>query len=617
MALSRPNRPRSSLLRRFMIDRRGAIAVMSAFLLPIMIATIGLVYEFGNGLLVKAQNQRIADAAAYAGALAYNDSSSTTSMTQAAQAVAALNGIPATNVSANLVTSPSGDGNSAVEVGISSTDMLILAPVLSVSTHSSLSNTLSISSSSFAELKSQAAGCIMALSSKGTGVTLSGGTSVTANSCDVSSNATVTVPCGTTITAQKVSFDSSTAPSQGCSGIKGPNGTAAQIVKQAVTDPLASNTEVTGSTAVLTNVAKTSNPTASGTAVSFTSFMSSPPSLPSGCSINSGTGSPWTVTCNSGGTYNFGEISVGGGTTVTFVNSGTSVNTYNIGSGSCSGTYSICDTGTALTFLGPSNFNMSGGISVGGGSTVTLAAKTTSGAPIDNDSFNIGSASGSDAINMLGTSLVFGNAEGSGDTFTVNGTITSGGGSCLWLPAAAEHEINGDLLGGGGISLADDPTENNVYTITGYAWFGANGGGDVTCNGQSIGVLGENVTLILGGTSIPTSGTCGGYAFCVGAGYNEVDLTAPTTGSTADLAVVGPSSVAAGALFTEGSSGSDITGAFYFPDGPIVLNGAGSVNSAGCLEIIGTQITLSGGSTAASACTGLSSSSGSTVTLVQ
>jgi hypothetical protein len=266
---------------------------------------------------------------------------------------------------------------------------------------------------------------------------------------------------------------------------------------------------------------------------------------------------------------------------------------------------------------------MPGGIYIGGGSTVTLAAKTTSGAAITNDSFQLGYGSGSGsnaAINVSGGStLIFGGAEGASSLFTVNGNIITSGGSCLWLPAAAQHDINGYISAAGGVSLANDSLFNNVYTVADYLWFGAGGGGNVTCNGATFGVQAVNVSAFIGGLAIPTSGTCSNTVFCVAGGYGAVSWTAPSTGTYADLAVVGPTSATntAGATFTEGSSGTSITGAFYIPNGPLTLNGAGSVTSAGCLELVGSQVTLSGGSNAASECSGLSSSSGALVTLVQ
>ena len=91
---------------------------------------VGLVAEYGHGLLTKVENQRVADLAAYAGALAYNTSNSTVDMTTAANNVAALNNIPSSAVTVTLVTSPSGDGQSAVDVQISTQVPLLLSEIL-------------------------------------------------------------------------------------------------------------------------------------------------------------------------------------------------------------------------------------------------------------------------------------------------------------------------------------------------------------------------------------------------------------------------------------------------------------------------------------------------------
>ena len=59
-----------SLLKRFLADREGTVAIVTAVALPAVIGTVALVAEFGHGLITKAENQRVADLAAYAGALA-------------------------------------------------------------------------------------------------------------------------------------------------------------------------------------------------------------------------------------------------------------------------------------------------------------------------------------------------------------------------------------------------------------------------------------------------------------------------------------------------------------------------------------------------------------------
>ena len=59
-----------------------------------------------------------------------------------------------------------------------------------------------------------------------------------------------------------------------------------------------------------------------------------------------------------------------------------------------------------------------------------------------------------------------------------------------------------------------------------------------------------------------------------------------------------------GAAFAEGAANTSLSGAFYFPQGAITLSGGASVGggTGQCLELIGTQVSLSGGTAAASNC---------------
>lgn len=637
----------------FRRDRRAAVSIVAALSLPALLAFSSLVAEYGHGLLIKTEDQRVADLAAYAGALAYNANSTTTAMTSAADAAAALNGVASSGVSASLVSSPTGDGSQAVQVTISSNLNLYLAQVIGGGT------SLPVKATAYAELKAQTGGCIIALSSGGAGVALSGGTAVTASGCSVASNASLTVPCGTSVTAKAVTYGT-TAPTVGCNGIQGPSGGSVSITQKSVTDPLAGSSGVTAATSHLATVSSLTAPAApsvsGGTAVTFGYTQSTTQSqlTADGCS-GTFSGSTWTVTCANGGTYTFGAISLSGGVTVNFnttnsatyningsVNdSGTALNfgpgTYNISQGlitgggstttfgagtfnigqstsSCSGAkYSICNTGTTLTFGGPSTFNLSGGVYNGGGSKLVMGSGST-------NSFDVGPSSAGDAFwNGGGATLTLADATGSSSIFELIGNLNLGsaGGSCTTISAAAQHDIYGNFTAAGGTTLGA-----GVYSVTGYVSFGGSGGGDVSCNGTSIGVDGSGVTLVIGGSSVPGSGSCASEAFCVAAGFSNVTLTAPTSGTTEGLVVVGPTSPSAsgGALFSEGASNTSLSGAFYFPQGSISLSGGASVGGGAgeCLELIGTQVTLSGGTTAASNCvTGSSSSTASTVVLVQ
>ena len=94
-------------------------------------------------------------------------------------------------------------------------------------------------------------------------------------------------------------------------------------------------------------------------------------------------------------------------------------------------------------------------------------------------------------------------------------------------------------------------------------------------------------------------------AFYIAAGYNSTTLLAPTTGTYANLVIIGPqsTSVTRGMTLAEGGT-ANVGGAIYFPDGALSLTGGASLsNTVGqCLQIVATQVTLSGGTTAASTC---------------
>ena len=167
--------------------------------------------EYGYSLSIQANNQRTADLAAYAGALAYTSGNSTSLMSSAAKRVGELNGIASANVAVDLVASPRNSANKAVRAVVTVDNPLFLAPILGAS------NTVRIVTLSYAEIGAGVSACIIALDATKTGVTLSGGTKITASTCSVSSNAKVDVPCGTSITAKSVSYNPTI--SQPCTGI--------------------------------------------------------------------------------------------------------------------------------------------------------------------------------------------------------------------------------------------------------------------------------------------------------------------------------------------------------------------------------------------------------------
>jgi hypothetical protein len=96
---------------------------------------------------------------------------------------------------------PTGDGNQAMQVTVTTSVPLNLARVLTSSA------SLSVGATSYAEIKSDAPGCVIALSGSGTGVALTGGATLSADDCAVDSNAAVTThACSNTITTEAVSL---------------------------------------------------------------------------------------------------------------------------------------------------------------------------------------------------------------------------------------------------------------------------------------------------------------------------------------------------------------------------------------------------------------------------
>jgi len=511
----------------------------------------GLATAYGDALLTKLKAQRIADAAAFAGAVAYNQLSTTAAITNAANRVAATNGIATDAMTASLVSSPSGDGNSAVHATVTLSVNVALTQLIS---HTS---SVSVSANSYVELKGSAFPCIIALASSGTGVTMSGGTTLTANACAVSSNSStapaVTAPNGTTITTPVVSTPAALTSTQK-TNIKAPSGTSSvTYLIKTVADPLANKTAVTTATGHLSSVGLLGNPTLTAPPananITFDYKTMPPKSFPPNCggSFNSPT---WTVTCTGAGPFNFGGISLNGGITVVFNNTTTATynfsgsvantgsaltfngagtyniagglytsggtttsfkgaGTYNIGqyNGACDDGryYSICHDGTTLTFAGPSTFVLTNGLYDRGGETITLGSGSTSNSyqlGASTSSFQGSSANGY-SINMGGGSFVtLNDATGAGGLFQAAGSIGNGGGSCLTLPAASAHDINGSISLGGGATLGA-----GVYTLSGYFAAGAGNGGSVTCNGVSVGVHGSGVTIVIGAN---TTVTCSG-----------------------------------------------------------------------------------------------------------
>ncbi|MBX9761199.1 MAG: hypothetical protein K2Y29_20650 [Beijerinckiaceae bacterium] len=626
---------------------------MSAIVLPVAVSLVALVAEGGQALLVRSENQRIADLASFAGALAISQGAGEAGMRTVAASVAVLNGRTADQVAVSLGVTPRGTGEQAVTATVTSFRSLLLGSMVGVT------NQWRLAGVATAQITSNRGACIIALNSAGSGLTLSGGTSIAADNCMISSNATVSAPCGTSIRTPILRYNSASLPNNPCGSIVAPAGSTLSVTRTVTTDPIAGNSTLTAVSARVATVNAMVAPaapvvgggganvdlgwSASGTQGNLKSI---------GCT-GTFSGNTWTVDCPSGGTYNFGALTVGGGINVVFTpNPGITFNftqsfqhtggTFTFGDGTfnfvrglqigggatatfgrgvfnfgtmstgCSGsTVSICHFGGVLRFGGPSRFSIASGIFAGGGSTLEMGSGTS-------NSYVVGGSSTGNAIETGGAAFVrMADATDAGSLARFTGNVRNGGGSCLLLPSSPNIDVRGSVDVSGGVRIGSSST----MTVTGYVAMGNYGGGNVTCWGATLGVEAQNATLVVGALSTPTAGGCVGFSFCVGQGYSSVTMSAPATG--ARLLVVGPQNGStAGAAFIQGASNQRLSGAFYFPTGRVVLDGGASlVNGAGdCLQLIGSEITMSGGASGASACvnsSGGGGGSGGAVALVQ
>ena len=191
--------------RRGIRDRRGVVAVLVGLMAPVLVMALGLGIEVSRWSVAKVELQRIADAAALAGAFDYQNQTTPVAQTATAAAVslAQINGIT-TPVTAQIVAGLKNPGDTAMQVTVSRQLPLFLAGIFTAAT------SLTISATAVAELfpTSVATGtaCILALQGDTTGITtdldidISNGVNVnTMNNCALRSDGDIVLTGGVNI----------------------------------------------------------------------------------------------------------------------------------------------------------------------------------------------------------------------------------------------------------------------------------------------------------------------------------------------------------------------------------------------------------------------------------
>ena len=171
-------------------DQRGTIAVMMAFLLPVLIGGLGLGFEISNWYLNTRSMQNAADAAAIAAA-----SNGSANYDVEARAVAAQYGfVSGTNnvtvTASNTAACPAG-GNTCYSVTISNVVPLYLSQVVGYTGNATVNSTQVQSLSSVAVAKPstvQQPICLLALGTTGQALRSNGGPNTNFTGCSVMSN---------------------------------------------------------------------------------------------------------------------------------------------------------------------------------------------------------------------------------------------------------------------------------------------------------------------------------------------------------------------------------------------------------------------------------------------
>lgn len=313
-------------LKRFASDTSGGVAVISAVTLPVLIGISALSLEYGTGLLVRAENQRISDIASYSGASVYMRTSGSTAdreaeATRVARNVAALNGINPDEVEVTFPEDP--EGGILVQADIRTERRLMLARVISDETM------LGVTNRAVTRVGDSGSACIIALAQNAQGVVLEGGTTIRADDCGVASNAALRFHegCSTKIISNETVTYRTEVIRPEC--VRTPDRInddgSGRVSSGEVDDPIAearqAALDAAGALFPLPAVS-------AGTSITFGWWQGDPSTrngaVAAGCDDNpTYSNNKWTITCRNDVT--FSSLRIPGGMSVEFILEGTAV----------------------------------------------------------------------------------------------------------------------------------------------------------------------------------------------------------------------------------------------------------------------------------------------------
>ena len=192
------------------IDRRGAVALFIGFLAPVFIGVLAPGVEVAGWEAAKVSMQRAASVSATAGAINYNLTGDLQKASMAAAQVAQLNGVagavtPTWNATTKTLTSNKifvsavsgfqSASDTALQVTIVQDRPVGMAGYLTSMTQ------VTIPATATAELNSRYDGCVLALQTATTGVTMTGTSNLNSPDCAVISNGSMSFNGNTSVVA--------------------------------------------------------------------------------------------------------------------------------------------------------------------------------------------------------------------------------------------------------------------------------------------------------------------------------------------------------------------------------------------------------------------------------
>ena len=178
-------------------QKRGALAVMFALMLPIMLGFVGLGVEVGFWYKSRRDLQSAADAAAIGGAYEVKDGSGSATILATATAEATRNGLDTAGgetISVNYQYPASGSYTSddnAVEVLLTTPITLMFSKVVAAFYGEGTSaSSVTVNARAVATLSSIGEACVLSLDTSSTGIDVGGNGDITFNNCLTASNST-------------------------------------------------------------------------------------------------------------------------------------------------------------------------------------------------------------------------------------------------------------------------------------------------------------------------------------------------------------------------------------------------------------------------------------------